>query len=107
MPRKELLARVKGVDGIFCMLSDKIDVEVLDAAGPQLKVVSTMSVGVDHLDLKAMKARNIKVGYTPGVLTEAVTELTIGLLLATSRRLFEAHNAMMRYTKMQQFQLQI
>ncbi|XP_076168185.1 glyoxylate reductase/hydroxypyruvate reductase-like isoform X2 [Ptiloglossa arizonensis] len=71
----------------------KIDDEILNAAGPQLKVVSTMSVGVDHLDLKALKSRNISVGYTPGILTNATAELTVALLLATSRRLVEANRA--------------
>lgn len=56
-----------------------------------------MSVGVDHLDLKALKNRNIKVGYTPGILTDATAELTIGLLLATSRRLVEANKAIYKY----------
>ncbi|XP_075064399.1 glyoxylate reductase/hydroxypyruvate reductase-like isoform X2 [Mixophyes fleayi] len=58
--------------------------------GPSLKVVSTMSVGYDHLSLEEMKKRGIRVGFTPDVLTEAVAELTVALLLATSRRLIEA-----------------
>lgn len=56
-----------------------------------------MSVGVDHLDLQALKKRNIKVGYTPGILTDATAELTIALLLATSRRLIEANRAIYEY----------
>ncbi|XP_031838492.1 glyoxylate reductase/hydroxypyruvate reductase isoform X1 [Nomia melanderi] len=93
IPRSVLLSKVQNVDGVYCLLTDKIDDEVLNAAGPLLKVVGTMSVGVDHLDLKALKDRNIKVGYTPGILTDATAELTIGLLLATSRRLVEANRA--------------
>ncbi|XP_012275944.1 glyoxylate reductase/hydroxypyruvate reductase isoform X2 [Orussus abietinus] len=93
IPRSELLSKVVGVNGIFCTLTDKIDEEVLKAAGPELKVVATMSVGVDHLDLKALKARNIPIGYTPGVLTNATAELTMALLLATMRRLIEANRA--------------
>ena len=50
-----------------------------------------MSVGYDHIDLNEVKARGIRLGYTPDVLTDAVAELTVALLLATSRRLFEAH----------------
>lgn len=97
IPRDTLIEKIAGVDGVFCTLSDKIDEEVLNAAGPQLKVVATMSVGFDHLDLEALKKRNIKVGYTPGVLTDATAELTVALLLATSRRLFEANKAILRY----------
>ncbi|XP_013887423.1 glyoxylate reductase/hydroxypyruvate reductase [Austrofundulus limnaeus] len=90
VPRKELLQKVKGVDGLLCVLTEKIDAELLDAAGPNLKVVSTMSVGYDHLFLQELKKRGVRVGYTPDVLTDAVAELTVALLLATSRRLIEA-----------------
>lgn len=75
------------------MLTDKIDKQVLDAAGPSLKVIATMSVGYEHIDVEEAKKREILIGYTPGVLTDAVAELTLGLLLATSRRLFEANKA--------------
>ncbi|XP_069553558.1 glyoxylate reductase/hydroxypyruvate reductase [Brachyistius frenatus] len=90
VPRKELLQKVKGVDGLLCVLTEKIDAELLDAAGPNLKVISTMSVGFDHLSLEELKKRGISVGYTPDVLTDAVAELTVALLLTTSRRLIEA-----------------
>ncbi|XP_017581014.1 glyoxylate reductase/hydroxypyruvate reductase b [Pygocentrus nattereri] len=90
IPRQELLKKVKGCDGLLCVLTEKIDAEVLNAAGPNLKVLSTMSVGFDHLSLGELKKRGIRVGYTPEVLTDAVAELTIALLLATSRRLIEA-----------------
>ncbi|CAL8351187.1 unnamed protein product [Boreogadus saida] len=90
VPRKELLQKVNGVDALLCVLTEKIDAELLDAAGPNLKVVSTMSVGFDHLSLEELKKRGIRVGYTPEVLTDAVAELTVALLLATSRRLIEA-----------------
>ncbi|XP_020497558.1 glyoxylate reductase/hydroxypyruvate reductase b [Labrus bergylta] len=90
VPRKELLQKVKGVDGLLCMLTEKIDAELLDAAGPNLKVLSTMSVGFDHLNLEELKKRGIRVGYTPEVLTDSVAELTVALLLTTSRRLVEA-----------------
>ncbi|GAA6090019.1 glyoxylate reductase/hydroxypyruvate reductase b [Tachysurus ichikawai] len=90
VPRQELLKKVKGCDGLLCVLTEKIDGELLDAAGPNLKVVSTMSVGFDHLSLDELKKRGIRVGYTPEVLTDAVAELTVALLLATSRRLIEA-----------------
>uniref|UniRef100_A0A673GE68 Glyoxylate reductase/hydroxypyruvate reductase n=1 Tax=Sinocyclocheilus rhinocerous TaxID=307959 RepID=A0A673GE68_9TELE len=90
VPRVELLKKVKGCDGILCVLTEKIDAQLLEAAGPNLKVVSTMSVGFDHLSLDDLKKRGIRVGYTPDVLTDCVAELTVALLLATSRRLIEA-----------------
>ncbi|XP_038625822.1 glyoxylate reductase/hydroxypyruvate reductase-like [Tachyglossus aculeatus] len=90
VPRSELLKKVVGVQALYCLLTEKIDEEILKAAGPSLKVVSTMSVGYDHLSLDELKKRGIRVGYTPDVLTEAVAELTVALLLATSRRLIEA-----------------
>ncbi|XP_052360842.1 glyoxylate reductase/hydroxypyruvate reductase-like [Oncorhynchus keta] len=90
VPRKELLQKVKGVDALVCVLTEKIDAELLDAAGPNLKVLSTMSVGFDHLSLEELKKRGIRVGYTPDVLTDSVAELTVALLLTTSRRLVEA-----------------
>ncbi|TDH07713.1 hypothetical protein EPR50_G00108360 [Perca flavescens] len=89
VPRADLLKGVQGAHGILCLLSDKIDAEVLDAAGPNLKVISTLSVGFDHLALDEIKKRGIRVGYTPDVLTDATAELTVALLLATARRLPE------------------
>lgn len=89
VPRTELLKGVQGAAGILCLLSDRIDKEVLDAAGPGLKVISTLSVGFDHLALEEIKQRGIRVGYTPDVLTDATAELTVALLLATARRLPE------------------
>lgn len=90
VPLDVLLESVRGVDALFCKLTEKIDSKVLDAAGPQLKVIGTMSVGYEHLDIPEIKKRNIIVGYTPEVLTDATAELTVALLLATSRRLTEA-----------------
>ncbi|XP_061786314.1 glyoxylate reductase/hydroxypyruvate reductase [Nerophis lumbriciformis] len=90
VPREELLKGVQGAHGVLCLLSDKVDAEVLNAAGPNLKVISTLSVGYDHLDLNEIKKRGIRVGYTPDVLTDATAELTVALLLATARRLPEA-----------------
>uniref|UniRef100_A0A8D2ZK00 Glyoxylate reductase/hydroxypyruvate reductase n=3 Tax=Scophthalmus maximus TaxID=52904 RepID=A0A8D2ZK00_SCOMX len=89
VPREELLKGVQRAHGLVCLLSDKIDAEVLDAAGPNLKVISTMSVGFDHMALDEIQKRGIRVGYTPDVLTDATAELTVALLLATARRLPE------------------
>ncbi|XP_061490604.1 glyoxylate reductase/hydroxypyruvate reductase isoform X1 [Rhineura floridana] len=90
IPQSELLAGVAGKDGLLCLLSDRIDKEVLEAAGPTLKVISTLSVGYDHLAIAEIKKRGIRVGYTPDILTDATAELTVALLLATSRRLPES-----------------
>ncbi|GBP78621.1 hypothetical protein EVAR_80631_1 [Eumeta japonica] len=92
VPRNEFLKGVTGVNGIFCALTDKIDKELLDAAGESLKVVATISVGYDHIDVAECKKRNIRIGYTPDVLTNATAELTMALLLSTSRRLPEAQH---------------
>ncbi|KAG5891372.1 hypothetical protein JTB14_020104 [Gonioctena quinquepunctata] len=91
VPREELLNNIENKNALFCMLSDRIDSTVLDKAGNNLKVIATMSVGFDHLDIEEMQKRNIKIGYTPVVLTEAAAELAVALLLATSRRLLEAN----------------
>lgn len=91
--RPELLSRVKGVQGIVCRLSDRIDRELLEAAGPQLKVVSTMSVGFDHIDLAACKTKGVLTGNTPGVLDDTTADLVLTLLLATARRVPEAVDA--------------
>ena len=82
---------IQDKDALFCLLTDKIDAEVLDCA-QRLKVIGSMAVGYDHLELPKIKAKGIRVGYTPDVLTQATAELTVTLLLATSRRLFEASN---------------
>ena len=89
-PREELLARVRGVDGIVCLITDRIDAEVLDAAGPQLRVVSQMAVGVDNVDVAACTERGIPVGNTPGVLTETTADIAWALILATARRVVES-----------------
>ena len=86
---QEILTRVRGVEGLLCLLTDRIDTEVLQAAGAGLKVVSSCSVGVDNVDLAAATARRIPVGNTPGVLTDATADLAFALLLAAGRRLVE------------------
>lgn len=93
IPRQTLLEWVKGMAGIYCLITERIDPEVLDAAGNDLRVVSTMSVGYDHIDVAACKARSVAVGHTPGVLTETTAELAFALMLATARRIPEAVEA--------------
>lgn len=91
IPRADLIANLTDKSALFCMLTDKIDAEVLEKA-PNLKVIATMSVGYDHLVVDEIKKRNIKIGYTPDILTDATAELTVALLLATSRRLLTANH---------------
>lgn len=93
IPHQDLLKMIKGKDALLCLLTDQVNEEVLQESD-KLKVVATMSVGYDHLDLEALKERNIKVGYTPGVLTDATADLTVAVLLATSRRLLEGNMAL-------------
>lgn len=88
--RRELIKSVKGVNAICSILTDKIDAEVMEAAGPQLKIIANYAVGFDNIDLKEAKKRNIFVTNTPGVLTEAVAEHTIALIFAVAKRLIEA-----------------
>jgi glyoxylate reductase len=88
IPRKALLKSVKDKDGLLCLLTDRVDAELL-AAGPKLKAVSTFSVGYDHIDVPACKARGVAVSNTPGVLTEATADFTWALLMAAARRVVE------------------
>ena len=88
-PRDELLRRVAGCDGVLTLLTDRVDDEFLDAAGPQLKVVSNYAVGFDNIDVAACARRGIPVGNTPGVLTETTADLAWALLMAAARRLPE------------------
>jgi len=87
-PRDWLLNEVGEADGLLCTLADRVDEEVLKAAR-RLSVISTYSVGYDHIDIGAARARGIRVGYTPDVLTDATADLTFALILAVSRRVVE------------------
>ena len=88
-PREVLLDKVRGVDGLLSLLTDRVDAELLDAAGPQLKVVSNYAVGYDNVDVAAATARGIPVGNTPGVLTETTADMAFALLMAAARRIVE------------------
>ncbi|GAB6028158.1 hypothetical protein CHUAL_002368 [Chamberlinius hualienensis] len=90
--RAALLKGVAGKHAIFCLPTETIDEELLDAAGSQLRVIGTISVGVDHINVPECKKRGVRIGNTPGVLTDATAELGVALLLATTRRLMEGHN---------------
>jgi glyoxylate reductase len=90
LTRSELLENVKNADALFALLTDKIDAEILDAAGPQLKIVANMAVGYDNIDLKAASLRGIMVTNTPGVLTDATADHAWALLFAIARRVPES-----------------
>jgi len=83
--RKWLLDNVSGASGVIVTLLDKVNPELLEAAGPSLRVVSTMSVGYEHIDVEAVVKRNIRIGYTPDILTEAVADVSVMLALMASR----------------------
>ncbi|MFD1599519.1 2-hydroxyacid dehydrogenase [Halobellus rarus] len=90
--KAHIASRLEELDaeGLVCLLSDTIDAEVLDGS-PDLSVVSTFSVGYDHIDLEAAAERGIAVGHTPGVLTETTADLAWALLTACARRTVEGH----------------
>ncbi|WP_181774846.1 2-hydroxyacid dehydrogenase [Amycolatopsis pittospori] len=85
----ELREFVRGASAVVGMLHDRIDGEVAEAAGPDLKVVANVAVGYDNVDVPALAERGVTVTNTPGVLTDATADLAFGLLLAVTRRLGE------------------
>jgi len=87
--REEILKRVQGVDALMSLLTDTIDGEVMDAAGPQLKVISNYAVGFDNIDVEAATARKIPVGNTPDVLTDATADFSFALMMGAGRRVVE------------------
>lgn len=88
--REELLEAVKDCTGIFAHITDRIDGEVMDAAGDSLKVIAEFGVGYDNIDTAAASERNIAVGNTPGVLTETTADFAFALIQAAARRLAES-----------------
>lgn len=87
-PREVLLREVAEVDGLLCLLTDKIDGEIMDA-GKNLKVISNYAVGFDNIDIPAATQRRLIVGNTPGVLTETTADLAWTLLMSAARRIVE------------------
>ncbi len=85
-----LVRKVKGIDALLCMLTDKIDGSLMDAAGSRMKVISQFAVGVDNIDITAATKRGIPVGNTPGVLTDTTADLAWTLLMAAARRVVES-----------------
>lgn len=88
IPHSELEARIGNADGLYSVLTDRIDGDLLDRA-PRLLVVSNMAVGYDNIDVAACTERGIPIGHTPDVLTETVADTAFGLLIAAARRFGE------------------
>jgi glyoxylate reductase len=91
IPRGRLEQEIQQVDGLYCLLTDIIDQELISRA-KKLKVISNMAVGYNNIDVNAATQRGIMVTNTPGVLTETTADLTFALLMATARRLIEAES---------------
>ncbi len=88
-PRAEVLQRVSGKDALICLLTEKVDRELLDAAGPNLRIVANVAVGFDNINVPACTERNVAVTNTPGVLDETTADFAWTLLMAVARRLVE------------------
>ena len=92
-PRSVLLEKVRGVEGLLCLLTDKVDAELMDTAGPQLKVISQIAVGFDNIDVAEATRRGIPVGNTPEVLTQTTADAAWALLMTAARRIDEGSRA--------------
>src|SRR4051795_9412368 len=86
LPREDLRELVAGAGAVLTLLHDRVDGEVMDAAGPQLRCVANLAVGFDNVDLEAAGRRGVVVTNTPGVLDDATADLTLALILALARR---------------------
>ncbi|MDQ7781381.1 MAG: D-glycerate dehydrogenase [Desulfomonilaceae bacterium] len=88
MPREEVIEQVRDKDGLLCMITDRIDDELMEQA-PGLRMIANYGVGYDHIDLASATARGIWVSNTPGVLTDATAEVALALILSVARRVVE------------------
>jgi glyoxylate reductase len=88
-PRLEVLTRVAGKDALICLLTEKVDRELLDVAGPNLRIVANVAVGYDNIDVPACTERRVAVTNTPGVLDETTADFTWTLMMGVARRLVE------------------
>jgi lactate dehydrogenase-like 2-hydroxyacid dehydrogenase len=91
--REDYLRQVQGIDGLLCLLTDPIDEPLMQAAGPNLRVISNHAVGVDNIDLAAATRLGIPVGNTPGILTETTADFAFALLMAAARRVVEGERS--------------
>ena len=101
MTRQELLQQVKGAEILVTLLTEKVDGELLDAAGSQLKAVCNVAVGYNNIDVAACKARGVTVTNTPGVLTDATADIALALILMVTRRLAEGERVIRGKTSWQ------
>lgn len=90
LDREDLFENVKNVDALMCMLGDKIDSNVMDAAGPNLRIISCYSVGYDNVDIKEAEKRKIIVTNTPNVLANTTADLVFSLILTAARNIVSA-----------------
>jgi len=88
IPKTKLTKKIKNIDGLICFPYDVIDKELLNKA-EKLRVISTYSVGFDHIDIKEAKKMKIRIGYTPEVLTDATADLAFSLMIDIMRRVSE------------------
>lgn len=95
IPKKKLLSKITNADGLICFPYDLIDKQIIDSA-KNLKVISTYSVGFDHIDIEYAKKKKIRVGYTPEVLTDATADLAFSLMIDTMRRVSEGDRIIRR-----------
>ena len=99
MPRPELLERLRGKQGLICVISEAVDRALLDAC-PELRVVSNVAVGYNNVDVATCTKRGVVVTNTPDVLTDTTADFAWTLLMATARRVVEAD----RYVRDGRFQ---
>jgi len=88
LSKKELIKNAKGCDALLCLLTDKIDGDILDGIGKQLKIVANYAVGFNNLDVEASKKRKVMMTNAPGPeISQSVAEHTFGLLLSLAKRI--------------------
>lgn len=92
-PRRDvLLKRIARCEGVVTLVTEKADAEFMDAAGPALKVISNLAVGVNNIDIQEATRRGIRVGNTPDVLTDATADVAFALMIAAARHLGAARD---------------
>ncbi|MEQ8789856.1 MAG: D-glycerate dehydrogenase [Pirellulaceae bacterium] len=90
--REVLLEKIAGCDGVLTLLTEKVDAEFMDAAGERLKAISNFAVGYNNIDIDEATRRGIRVGNTPGVLTDATADMAFALLISAARRIVEGQD---------------
>lgn len=89
--REEILTKAKGMDAILWATHEPLNAEALDRIGPSVRAISTKSAGIDYVDVPEVKRHGIPLGYTPEVLSDAVADLAIGLMISAARRFHEGY----------------